>query len=846
MNNNNKIENVLSNRLFIVSSIFLILFLILESKLFTLQIINGDEYSRNLKSFTIKTLPVEAQRGIIYDAYGSPLATNKKSYTVTFDPSISLRNSEYNELCLNLIKVFYLNDDEYVDVLPISKTQPYTFLFTSETRERNWKRDMSIPSDKYDMNATETLEYLQDLFDIDETLPQSVQREIIALRSAIYLERYKKYKLVTLAYDISDSTIASLQEQASKYPGIATTPQDQRVYPYSEYVSHSIGYTGKIDEDTLNRLNETAEHKYNQNDTVGRSGLESAFESDLRGLDGSQVVEANSTGRIINVLDTTEPIAGNNVYTTIDANLQSKTYNIIEKHLTQVIINKLNHVTSRDQNITVQDFFNAFIKANNYNSYKLYNNEDDYFSKLVDKQVQKNHSDKELSSYPVYTQALLTEYKNGNIDDYTLLMLMLEQELVNPANDLKQKIEQKTITIKDALVELLKAGEITPHMANLDPSSATVVVVDLDTGNVITSANYPSYDNNRLANNFDNNYYYKLIVLDPTLPLNNRAFQEQRAPGSTFKMLTGIMGLESGAIDPETRIYDKIVFTKAGRPYIKSWASYSQGNLNVADALEVSSNYFFLDVIYRIGNPDENSSHIALEVIDKYTDYFGLNDRSGVEISEAADNYPNDLRITSSPEYKKYMYQAVNPNITADEYNWYYGDTVRTGIGQGLNNYTAGSMVKYIATLVNGGTRYQLHFLDKVKSTNGEVLKEFIPNIETVVPIKEENLNKVLEGMWEVIYGEKGTARYGFSNFPIEVGGKTGTAQEGSRSDHSSFAGFAPYDDPEIAVYVLVPYGTSYSMVAPATQIARDVMGEYFYINYEPENEVLQPNTFLK
>ncbi len=848
MNKNSKIENLLSNRIFIIAIIFFISFLVLLSKLFTLQIIDGEEYSRNLTAFTVKTLSIEAERGTIYDTNGVPLATNEKSYNVTFDPSVSLNNKSYNELSFNLINVFTRNGDEYVDVLPISKTEPYTFLFTSDSREEGWKRDMSIPTDQWDMNATETMLYLEDLFDVDPTLPSNIKREIISIRTAIYMERFRKYNLVTLAYDISDKTIAEFQEQSTKYPGVTTTAEEQRVYPLGQYVSHLVGYTGAIDQEALEELNKKTNNSYSQNDTVGKTGFESAFEPQLRGVGGSQVVEANSTGRIVNVIDTTEPTTGNNVYTTIDSNLQTKAYEILEDTLTSVLINKLNAVSTRDKNISTEDFFKSFIGANNFDAYKLYNNTTDPYSKEVDAIIQKNHTneDEDLSDYPTYTKALKTEYLNGNISEHTLLMLMLEQGIVSPDEELRQKIERSVLSPKSAVIALLEAGEITPHMTNLDPSTATAVIVDVDTGNVIMSANYPSYDNNRLVNNFDNNYYYRLLVLDPTLPLNNRAFQEQRAPGSTFKMLTAIAGLENETIQPTSRTYDYVTFKKAGFPYSRCWSSASHGNINVSTALEVSCNYFFLNTVYDAGNPDSGTADKSLALLEEYSDLFGLNERTGVEIGEAADMYPEDLRITSSPEYKKYMYQAVNPDITASEYQWYFGDTIRTGIGQGLNNYTAASMAKYAATLVNGGDRYQLHFLDEVRDFSGATVEKFEPNLELTVPMQQENLDVVLQGMWQVIYGSRGTGRAAFKDFPIEVGAKSGTAQEGSRSDHSSFVAFAPYDDPEVVIYVLVPYGTSYAATAPAGVIARGILEEYFYLNYESTQDLQKPNTFLK
>lgn len=843
---NNSIEDILSNRIFIVAVIFFISFLVLLSKLFTLQIINGESYSRNLVNSTVKTLSIPAERGTIYDAYGVPLATNQTSYTVTFDPSVSLNNQTYNEVCYNLINLFNRNGDEYVDSLPISKTEPYTFLFTSDSREKAWKRDMSIPESKYDMGPDETMAYLEDLFDIDPTLDNSMKREIISLRTAIYMERYKKYNLVTLAYDVSDETIAELQEQSTNYPGISVTSQVQRVYPMGRYVSHTIGYTGSIDQEELEDLNKETTDKYDQNDVIGKTGLESAFESDLRGKDGAEVVEANSTGRVVNILDTTEPVSGNNIYTTIDSNLQEKAYYIIEDVLTDVLINKLNAVSPRDANITTQDFFSSFILANNFDAYDIYNNTEDTYAMKVDAIVSANHPDDDLYDYPTYSKALNEEYINGNISEHTLLMLMLEEGIITPDDELKNKIINQSESAKNLIIELLEAGEITPQMTNLDPCTASVVMVDIDTGDVILSANYPSYDDNRLANDFDNNYYYKLIVLDPTLPLTNRAFQEQRAPGSTFKMLTAVAGLETGAITPTTKVYDEVTFKKAGLPYSRCWSSYSHGSIDVAKALEVSCNYFFLNTVYLMGNPDEGTDEQALETMEKYSDLFGFNERTGVEIGEAADMYPDDLRITSSPEYKEYMYTAVNPDISPSEYQWYFGDTIRTGIGQGLNNYTAGSMAKYVATLVNGGDRYQLHFLSQITSPTGDILETFVPNLELTVPMSDSTYDTVLQGMWQAVYGTSGTAKKTFVDFPIEVGGKTGTAQEGSRSDHSAFAGFAPYDDPEVAIYVAVPYGKTYSGIDTATTIARDILGAYFYIDYEPTDNSNQTNTFVK
>ena len=200
--------------------------------------------------------------------------------------------------------------------------------------------------------------------------------------------------------------------------------------------------------------------------------------------------------------------------------------------------------------------------------------------------------------------------------------------------------------------------------------------------------------------------------------------------------------------------------------------------------------------------------------------------RTGMEIGE---NPPS----MASPSYKEEIMKWQNPEATPSQTRWTSGDTIRAAIGQSVNSFSAASMNKYIATLANGGTRYKMHLIDKVKSADGSVTQQTEEVVENIMEIDRENLDAVYEGMRLVTQGSKGTLRNVFKDFPIDVAAKSGTAEENkNNSSHSWFVGFAPYDNPQIAVTVMIPFGDVSG--SPAAVTARNIIGEYMGLNYEP------------
>ncbi|MCL2707629.1 MAG: penicillin-binding transpeptidase domain-containing protein, partial [Defluviitaleaceae bacterium] len=399
------------------------------------------------------------------------------------------------------------------------------------------------------------------------------------------------------------------------------------------------------------------------------------------------------------------------------------------------------------------------------------------------------------------------------------------------------RLKSGALTERQAVIEKILALEITPQMIAMDPFSGSAVVVDVRDGSVLAAAGYPSYDNNYFVNNFDNEYYYQ-VYYDPTEPMIDRPFREPRAPGSTFKMITATAALEAGVINASSLIYDEVTYKKTGLPYTNCWNAYGHGWLNIYQAIQFSCNYFFCEAAYRLGNASNGRTLDGIAKLNDYMVYYGLNDKTGVEIGELYNQYDgSDLHYKiSSPEFKAYRARLFDPFAPRIETDWYDGNTVHTAIGQFENNYTTATMAKYISVIANRGVRYPLHLVDYVKDFTGSETwrHESVPE-EQFVEVADSTWDIIREGM-RLVTQQGGTAQNYFRDFPIRIAGKTGTAQQQrNRPDHSSFAAFAPYDDPIIAVYVMVPYGVSNALTHISAQIAIYLIEEALLLGYGPE-----------
>ena len=363
-----------------------------------------------------------------------------------------------------------------------------------------------------------------------------------------------------------------------------------------------------------------------------------------------------------------------------------------------------------------------------------------------------------------------------------------------------------------------------------DAKAGAAVVMNVKTGEILAMASYPDYEPELFVNGISQK---KLDEYNKGDNIFNRAISGVYAPGSTFKMITAIAGLETGVITPTEKINDIGVYKKAHEPACWIWNSYgmSHGWLNVTEAITHSCNYFFYEVGYRA----------TIDNIAKYAKYYGLGEKTNVELPM---------------EEKGIVATRDKAKERGDE--WQIGETLSAAIGQSYNSYTPIQMAKYISMLANGGEPIDVTIVKSINDVNGnQVSKEDITKFVNAklgltkekkenLNIKKENIDAILKGMKGVTSEEGGTAYSTFANFNIELGGKTGSAQTDVQGKINGwFVGFAPYEEPEIAVVVLVENAGSGSYTA---EVARDILQEYFGMNMEKVEEDLtaMPSTEIQ
>ena len=392
---------------------------------------------------------------------------------------------------------------------------------------------------------------------------------------------------------------------------------------------------------------------------------------------------------------------------------------------------------------------------------------------------------------------------------------LIESVVPKPGNNVVLTLDTNLQqTAEQALADTIamiqrKSGEGPGH----DAESGALAAIDVNTGEILALASYPSYDPAFFNEN------YEVLSHDKNLPMFNRAIGGAYEPGSTFKMLTAIAALEEGVITPDDFIEDKGIYEYYEDYQPACWIYKSKhvthGFQNVSEAIENSCNYFFYDIGRRTG----------IENIDKYARLAGLGESTGIELSAEE----NTGRL-ASPEAREKNGEVWNP-----------GDTMQTAIGQSDNMFTPLQMANYLATIVNGGTRYKAHLVKNVRSPeNGKLLYEARPEVMAQIEIKPENYKAVMEGMRNVL--ELGTASNVFEGFNIPAGGKTGTAEVSGGSDNAIFVGFAPFDHPTIAVCAVIEHGAH---GADAGYAVRAVLEEYFKSKEAPKNKK-KNNSFTK
>jgi penicillin-binding protein 2 len=875
--NSKKIKKIFNRYTFLIL-IMVILFSILGVRLYYLQITEGQYYSDTVNTKSHKLITISAPRGFITDKNGVQLATDVPSYNIDYT------DTDENEKTLfpTLKKLFQILDENgqtQTDNLEL-KSNPCRFEFNSSDpsviqsmqvrflKDRDFqesilkkdfkgKKEDDLSDSQKAMLSAELLklspEYvynqlvakykiIKGLKSINvQATPENIRRYLL-VKDGIFMNSFTGYKPVTIASNVSTDTSLIVQQSLFELPGINVDNESMRQYPYGKLASAVLGYISKINPDDQEKYSEKGYDT--SSDYVGVSGIEAALESKLRGNDGGEVVQVDKQGRITNQLATREAEPGDNVKLTIDANLQYATEQALQKELL-----KLQSLKSVGGEATTNATRGAAVV------------EDVHTGNVLAIVSYPGFNPNDFSNPKGLTDNALQQYFNNDYEQMAVA----------------QHISQNDIDRRFPIDDSVKGN--------------TTIRKDL-------------YD-----------YFPK--------PLYNYATMSLIPPGSTFKPLTAVAGLENGAIDEGTTINDQNDFLIDG--VMTHFTDGANGVVNVVSGLSKSSNPFFMDTTRRLLQKNNNN----FDILAQYAWQFGLgadpketNPSTGIEISEnfgqvyntvsarnvtarlclssieqdlntgstaqgtklqqidlcdrdgddnifykgkklsdikkeiknditdsvekgnfSENNYKDLLKelIAADPKYNGKNFSdsdltSIVEDIRSEAiYNGYsslkdHSNIYNAAIGQGMDEFTPLQLAGYASTLVNGGIRYKLNLVDEITDSTGKVVSETKPEIINKVQISEKTRELVMAGMDDVTTG--GTASEVFQGFPIPTGGKTGTpelnpklqAQEG-RSDNGVFIGYAPANNPQIAVSVVLFDGGAGK---EAAYVARGIYEEYF------------------
>ncbi len=919
--------------------VFIALALVLTYRLFSLQIIEGENYLNNFALRIRKTKTLSSTRGEIYDRNGELLAYNKLSYVVTFEDNGSYdstheRNLTINSVLYKTMQIVESHGDTLHDSFSIGLNDAGEYVYTARGFNLSrFKADLfgkayidDLTDEQRDISAPDLMTLLASskYYGLEDEkitpserqqygLPESYTKEellkMIGMRAALAQNSFQRYNSTTIAKNVSETTVSQLLERTADLPGIDVEEDYLRVYNDAEYFSQIIGYTGQVSGEELEELKKE-DDAYTSGDIVGKVGLEQVMETSLHGNKGTETIYVDNVGRTLSVESRQEPKAGNSLYLTLDKNLQKAAYDILEQYIAGILWSNIIDTdsvntewleSSDDVRIPVYDvYFSLFennvldvahlstadASANEQNVYALFQQKSaDVFANIKDQLMRSDPTPyreltEEMKVYESYivntmlpeagilnTEAIdesdltykawaeeetislqefltyaiaqnwidinglmestaymdsdevysaladyIQQYLSGDTDftkrvfrymlqDGTLsgtqvCLLLFDQGILTMNETDYNALSSGTYTAYDFIRDKIYNLEITPAQLALTPCSGSVVITDPSSGDVAACVSYPGYDNNRLVNEMDTAYYNKLVT-DLSSPFYSRATQEVLAPGSTFKPVTAAAGVTEGQVGIDEGVQCTGEFDEVD-PAIKCWIYPGfHGTETLTTALRDSCNFYFNTLGYRLsttsGTYDDDTGIAALT---KYASMFGFDARSGVEVPETA------------------------PKIATQ-------DAVRAAMGQSNNAYTVTQIARYVTSIANSGTTYDLTLIDRVTDNNGNTISDDEPVVHSTVDIAPELWNAIHSGMRAVVQQNSAFTDY----TGVEIAGKTGTAQETTlKPNHALFIGYAPYDDPKMAITVRIANGYTSKNAA---SVAKDIVSYYFKTDSE-------------
>lgn len=901
------LKKFFSSRLFVLAAVFIVFFGIILARIFTLQVVNGKSYQENFSLKIQMKQPINAARGNIYDKNGKLLAYNELAYSISINDSTTYsstkeKNKAVNAELAEILTVLKNNGETLNNDFKIDRKKDGTYSFNVSSSSLNRFRadvfgkssaddleyDKDTGIDEANATAEQIMEYLmgKDKFGISSKYDGDLAYRIVVVRYAMLGNRFARYKEVKIATDVSDKTVAYVNEHMDTLSGISVNEDMIRKYNYSEYFSSIIGYTGPISESEYTALHKKNKD-YTQNDTVGKAGLEQYYETYLRGKNGEQKFYIDNVGRISEIISSTDSVAGDDLYLSIDADLQKATYLALQNEIAAIVYSNI-----KSGEIPINDVYtaligNSVINTEHFSKAKASDTEKNVLS--VFKSRQKTTLGKikqELTSSPEALNTMSDEV----LDEFTYIISMLKDDQVLLKNEIDtsdsvyQKWKNQKISPKEYLSYCITQHWIDISQLNVDEKYA-------DSTEVYDALCKYILKNIKTDTEFSKIIYQYMITRGEISPRQLCLILFDQ--GVLDYDDATVNKLKNGSLSPRDFLMKKIynieitpaqlalepctgscVVTDEKTGEILAMVSYpgydsnklangvdseyfaslqhdkSSPLLNYATQQKTAPGSTFKLVSATAGlveNVITTSDQIRCTGI-----YNDISNKPKCWIypgSHGLDNVFEAIRDSCNvffytvgnrlAQKKTGSYNDANGIDLIQKYAHIYGLDQKTGLEISESKSSVATEYPVMAAIGQSDNNYTTVALSRYvtavasgKKYNYQLMNKIVDaDGKTVKKYKadyEDISDTLTSSQWDAIHSgmrEVVSTMDRFQGFDIPVAGKTGTAQQTGHANHGLFIGYAPYDDPEITIAVRIANGYSSHNAATA---ARNVISYYY------------------
>lgn len=901
------LKKFFSSRLFVLAAVFIVFFGIILARIFTLQVVNGKSYQENFSLKIQMKQPINAARGNIYDKNGKLLAYNELAYSISINDSTTYsstkeKNKAVNAELAEILTVLKNNGETLNNDFKIDRKKDGTYSFNVSGSSLNRFRadvfgkgsaddleyDKETGIDEANATAEQIMEYLmgKDNFGISSKYDGDLAYRIVVVRYAMLGNRFARYKEVKIATDVSDKTVAYVNEHMDTLSGISVNEDMIRKYNYSEYFSSIIGYTGPISESEYTALHKKNKD-YTQNDTVGKAGMEQYYETYLRGKNGEQKFYIDNVGRISEIISSTDSVAGDDLYLSIDADLQKATYLALQNEIAAIVYSNI-----KSGEIPINDVYtaligNSVINTEHFSKAKASDTEKNVLS--VFKSRQKTTLGKikqELTSSPEALNTMSDEV----LDEFTYIISMLKDDQVLLKNEIDtsdsvyQKWKNQKISPKEYLNYCITQHWIDISQLNVDEKYA-------DSTEVYDALCKYILKNIKTDTEFSKIIYQYMITRGEISPRQLCLILFDQ--GVLDYDDATVNKLKNGSLSPRDFLMKKIynieitpaqlalepctgscVVTDEKTGEIRAMVSYPGYNSNKL-ANGVDSEYFaslqhdksFPLLNYATQQKTAPGSTFKLvsataglaENVITTSDqirctgiYNDISNKPKCWIypgSHGLDNVSEAIRDSCNvffytvgnrlAQKKTGSYNDANGIDLIQKYAHIYGLDQKTGLEISESKSSVATKYPVMAAIGQSDNNYTTVALSRYvtavvsgKKYNYQLMNKIVDaDGKTVKKYKadfEDISDTLTSSQWDAIHSgmrEVVSTMDRFQGFDIPVAGKTGTAQQTGHANHGLFVGYAPYDDPEITIAVRI--ANAYSSHNAATA-ARNVISYYY------------------